>query len=460
MQQVFVSYSSRDETIVRERLKPLITRGVTCWLAADCVPGGEDFAKLVEDAISRSKIVLLMATRNALSSSEVLRELILADKKGIPVVPLVLERDLTLEKGFDYRLAGKQHIAAVNPDDSWTAAVVRALEYYGNNRTPDALEGVSTRHRPNVSSGLLPYMANRETQELLIQQTLEEHLIARPQRPLCLIVHGEESHCCDMFAERLSKHSIPSYLKRISRSDQLEVKPIRWPEYSVSAATAQPRASLYWKTVFDRLELPLTAPPADLFRRLITLRRPALFCSILGKDAWQPNEMELIRQTLATWATIPDLPAPSQPLMVLLSVSYAPRQLSLIDRVFSVPMQSEVALALMALRSPQETAITVKVLPELTSLSLSDVENWTREMVPSDEVDDVLFVLRAIFMGRRKDAETRISHLTRLGGRESTLAAIIEGLLRHKSRARLFPMQPLAPLLKQFVSADIVLRSI
>jgi len=460
MHQIFVSYSSQDETIVRERLKQLSARGVTCWLSADCVPGGEDFARLVEDAISQSKIVLLMATHNAVSSTEVLRELVLADKKRIPVVPLVLEANLTLEKGFDYRLAGKQNIAAVNPDDSWTAAVLRALEYYGNNRTPDATEGVSTRPRPKVSSGLLPYMADRDTQELLIQRALEEHLIARPQRPMCLIIHGEEEHCCDMFAERLSRQSIPSYLKRISGSDQLEVKLVRWPESPLNPAPAQPRASLYWKAVFDRLELPLNAPPAELFRRLVALRRPALFCSIIGKDARQPNEIELIKQTLGTWATIPDMPAPSQPLIILLSISYPPRQMSLIDRVFSTPLQSEVALALMALRSPQESAISVTVLPQLTSLSLSEVEDWVREMVPADEVDDVLFVLRAIFTGRRKDAEARIKQLAQLSGRESTLVAIVDGLFRYKSRARVFPMQPLAPLLKQFVKADAVLRSI
>lgn len=459
MHQVFISYSSRDEGIVRERVRQLSTRGVVCWLAADCVPGGEDFAKLVEDAIAESKILLLMATHNAVSSREVLRELVLADKKRVPVVPLVLEANLTLEKGFDYRLAGKQSIAAVTPEAPWLAAVLRAIEYYGNNRATDSSEAVVSARTRAVSSGLLPYMADRDTQELLIQRALEEHLIAKPQRPICLIIHGEEDHCCDMFAERLTKYSIPSYLKRITGSDQLEVKSVRWPESS-RASQPQPRSSLYWKAVFDRLELPLATPPSELFRRLVSLRRPALFCSIIGKDAWQANEADLIKHILGTWATIPDMPTHSQPLIVLLSISYAPRQLSFIDRVFSTQLQSEVAIALLGLRSPRDTELSLNVLPELAGLSLSDVEHWVREMVPPDEVDDVLFVLRAIFTGRRKDAETRIRQLTRLTDREAGVAALLDGLHRHKSRSRILPMQPLAPLLKQFVKSDTVLRSI
>ena len=107
--QAFVSYSNKDEGLVRQHLQLLRARGIACWFAPERVPGGEDFAKLVEQAIAQSTIVLLIATRNAIDSREVMRELVLADDRKVPVVPLLLDPDLTLDKGFGYRLAGRQN---------------------------------------------------------------------------------------------------------------------------------------------------------------------------------------------------------------------------------------------------------------------------------------------------------------------------------------------------------------
>ena len=263
-----------------------------------------------------------------------------------------------------------------------------------------------------------------------------------------------------MFVERLCKHFIPDHLERLRGSNQLEAKSIRWPDHSANADTSQARSALYWRGLFTRLELPYSAQPGDLVRHLVTLRRPALFYSILGTDVWQTYEAELITRVITGWSTLPDLPGPSQPLIVLLSVSYPAHAVSLLERLWGAPLQSPIATQLIALKLPDPRAVALTVLPELTSLSLNDVQDWARKNLASDEIDDVLFVLRAIFSGRRKDAELRIRQMSRVAGREHTTEAILEALFREKFRAGRLPMEPLAPLLKHFVRTDRVLRSI
>ena len=450
---VFISYSSKDDGIVRRRLKTLKAKGIEYWFAPESVPGGEDYAKFVVGAMTESKALLLMASKSAFESEEVLREVALASDQKIPVIPLLLEPKSDVPPSFRYRLALVQDISATDENGLWIQQLLDALRHYGI-----AVEKPS-RTRTQIGSGLVPYLADRDTQEWIIQQTIEDHLRSRPHRPIFFVVHGEEAHCCDMFVERLSKYSIPSYLERILRSNQIESKLIRWPEHSNHTHTSELRRQAYCRNVINRLELPSNSQSPELMRYIGTLRRPVLFTSILGNETWQAYETELITGVMTWWSEVPDVPAPSQPVIILLSVSYAPYQPTLIHRFMRVQSQSPIAIQLLDLSLPEEHAICVKVLPELASLSLSDVEEWVRERISPDELDDVLFVLRAVFTGRRKDAEQRIRQMVRLKGNDTALD-VLEGVFRTKNRSGRLPMEPLAPLLKQLLRAETVLRSI
>jgi hypothetical protein len=389
-----------------------------------------------------------------------LRELALADSQKIPVIPLLLVPELSIPPGFRYRLATHQYISATDMDAHWIGSLVQTLRYYQVVIPEERVTGSTTlRTTPKVGTGLMPYLADRDTQEGMIQESLEKHMSYMAHRPIVFVVHGAEAHCCDMFVERLAKDSIPVYLERIKKSNQLEWKSIRWPEHSQYAATAQLRGQLYSRTVLTRLELSLSALPQEMVRYIGTLRRPVLFSSILGNETWQPYEADLIAEVLRWWSIIPDVPIPSQPVVILLSVSYARHDPSLLDRLLGLRPESPIALQLRKLVSPDETAISVNVLPELTSLSRGDIEAWVRDIMQPNEVDEVLRVIRAIFVGRRKEAEQHIRNILSAKAGAMILDPL-ETVFRNRDRTGRLPMEVLAPLLKQLLRVDTVLRSL
>jgi hypothetical protein len=76
-----------------------------------------------------------------------------------------------------------------------------------------------------------------------------------------------------------------------------------------------------------------------------------------------------------------------------------------------------------------------------------------------NEVDEVLRVIRAIFAGRRKEAEQHIRTILSAKAGTTTLDPL-ETVFRNRDRTGRLPMEVLAPLLKQLLRADTVLRSL
>lgn len=463
MTDVFVSYASSNESIVREKLEPLRARSVQFWFAPDLntIPGGADYAEKIETAIARSKVLLLMATEHAFRSRHVLREVELAVSRNIPVIPLLLSTDLAIPAGFGYRLALAQRICAADPDSVWIDGLVGALRHYRVEVQETADEPARSRATPKkkVSSGLLPYLADRDTQESLIQSALETHVGAIPQRPIAFIVHGEESQCCDMFVQRLATCTIPAYLEQLLGSNQLEWKSVRWPERSADEPDLPSRMQLYRRAVLTKLEQPLNSDAAKLMRHIGALRRPVVFSSILGPEIWASDEPAFIEGVIRWWAALPDIPAPSQPLVMLLSVSYPLPQQSVFDRLFRARSAPSIPAALSKIPHPGASAISFHVLPELSSLSLGDIEDWVREIMQPNEVDEILRVVRALFNRPRKEAEEGVRRVLNVGADHPALETLKEVWESRSASGRL-PMDPLARLLKTLLRAEHVLRSI
>lgn len=93
---VFVSYSSKDISIVEDMVKELENRGVKCWYAPRNVMGR--YAKAIVEAIENSKIFLLCLTKNSAVSEHVLNEVEMAYNKrknsdtNIMIEPIFLEQ--------------------------------------------------------------------------------------------------------------------------------------------------------------------------------------------------------------------------------------------------------------------------------------------------------------------------------------------------------------------------------
>jgi predicted ATPase len=88
---VFISYSSKDRARADAICAALEGDGVSCWIAPRDGTPGVSYAKFLVDAITASRIVVLVFSRNANRSEAVLNELEIAFSHGIPVLPLRIE---------------------------------------------------------------------------------------------------------------------------------------------------------------------------------------------------------------------------------------------------------------------------------------------------------------------------------------------------------------------------------
>lgn len=461
MADVFVSYASENEAVVRAKLERLRARGVALWFAPDehVIPGGAYYAESIAGAINGCKVLLLMATEHAFDSRNVLREVELAGSEDKPIVPLLLSPNLDVPEGFRYRLALEQHVTVDDQDAAWVDRLLNALRHHGVDIPGTHAPLAKARRSKKFSNGLLPYLADRDTQESILEVVIGDHLETSPHRPIAFVVHGEESECCDMFAERLARHTLPSHLERQLGSNQLAWKSVRWPEPSGETTEAVSRDQLYCRAVFAKLEQPPTDDPMKLMKHISALRRPVLFSSIIGSDAWGHDEPQFISGILRWWSQVPDVPVPSQPLVLILSVSFVARQGSLIDRLFRNAPRNPLCAQLSAIEPPGEQRLSLNILPELSSLTLSDIEYWVREIMQPDEIDDILRVVRAIFKRRSKEARHDLETLLELDANDPAFG-LLSTVLQSRDRLGKIPMEPLAPLLKRLLRAENVLRTL
>ena len=91
-QDIFISYSARDRESAEAVCTTHEAAGIRCWIAPSDVVPGTSYAALLVDAISQSRLVLLLFSQAANDSDAVLNELELAANRSIPVLPVRIER--------------------------------------------------------------------------------------------------------------------------------------------------------------------------------------------------------------------------------------------------------------------------------------------------------------------------------------------------------------------------------
>ena len=98
---IFLSYSSRDEAIVRLVLEKIETGGQSCWFAPRDIPPGEFYAGQIIQALRESRFVLLLFSAHSNASDQVVREINFAVSQRLPM--LVVRLDQTaLSNDFEY----------------------------------------------------------------------------------------------------------------------------------------------------------------------------------------------------------------------------------------------------------------------------------------------------------------------------------------------------------------------
>lgn len=113
--EVFISYSRGHEgdELAAERVRAFLEEeGFSCWIASRDIAPGQDFGAAIAGAIRGCRVVVLVFSSRANTSTQMGRELKLADDASRIVVPLRIE-DVPAAGNFAYFLGAAQWIDAV-----------------------------------------------------------------------------------------------------------------------------------------------------------------------------------------------------------------------------------------------------------------------------------------------------------------------------------------------------------
>jgi hypothetical protein len=105
---LFISYHSADSDFVEALVSRLTKKGLRAWIYGEKLSGGKDWIKKIDDAIRKSKVVIVVLSPGANDSEYVLFEWAFAIGSKIPVVPILLHETkihprLGVLQYFDFR---------------------------------------------------------------------------------------------------------------------------------------------------------------------------------------------------------------------------------------------------------------------------------------------------------------------------------------------------------------------
>jgi TPR repeat protein len=119
---VFVSYSSKDKPTADAVCAVLESHGIRCWVAPRDILPGRDWGGSIIEAIKGARVMVLVFSANANTSTQIKREVERAVNKGIPVIPLRIE-DVTPTETLEYFLSTPHWL------DAFTPPLEQHLEY-------------------------------------------------------------------------------------------------------------------------------------------------------------------------------------------------------------------------------------------------------------------------------------------------------------------------------------------
>ena len=164
---VFISFASQDREAAEAVTGVLERRGFDCWICTRDVPPGHNYQESIVDAIRAAKVMVIVFSSSANSSDEIKKELSLASKQKLVVIPLMIE-DIVPGAAFDYEFSTRQWVRVFEDWDramtqlaDQVAAVVLATRASGRKKkgaagAPDAPSTPSRNvERDPVPQGLI-----------------------------------------------------------------------------------------------------------------------------------------------------------------------------------------------------------------------------------------------------------------------------------------------------------------
>jgi TIR domain len=151
---VFICHSSMDRTIANAICSKLEQNHIRCWIAPRDVLPGRDFAECIIEAISGSKLTVLVFSDNSNQSLHVHREIERAVAHGIPILPFRVE-DVIPSPSLEYFISNAHWLDAMTPPmeqhlDHLVGTIRLLLEHEGEAAASEVVPepAASPQHAP------------------------------------------------------------------------------------------------------------------------------------------------------------------------------------------------------------------------------------------------------------------------------------------------------------------------
>lgn len=217
---VFISYAIEDKSVADAVCQTLEKGSVRCWCAPRDVPYAVDYEDAIVDAISGSKLMVLILSSHSNNSAHVKREVQNAcrEEPQVPVLPFLVE-DITLNKSLRYYIGSVNWLSALTPP---LEAHLQKLVNYVHARLPQDKQDRDSRtqsHQPAQAEII------GEDEEIQIRVMEEETRL-----------HAEEEAALRLTEEEAQrKHEVEEAERRRATKQTARVVPPR-----IESATEMP----------------------------------------------------------------------------------------------------------------------------------------------------------------------------------------------------------------------------
>jgi hypothetical protein len=204
---VFICFSSRDESTAFEVVSFLESHGLRCWISSRDVEPGHNYQESIVTALEIARAVVFLFSENSSRSNEIKKELSLAASDTKVVVPLRLTTVMP-SGALRYELATRQWIDAF-PDrarsfEKLLATLTAELQQAGaaNRETVASVPSPAPASpAPNTIASAAPVRVGSEEYEAV------RALLARHVGPIAKVLMQKaagETRSADAFCERLA----------------------------------------------------------------------------------------------------------------------------------------------------------------------------------------------------------------------------------------------------------------
>jgi hypothetical protein len=242
---------------------------------------------------------------------------------------------------------------------------------------------------------LLPYLPNRKQQEEQLATAIQNYLNKGTLKPLVCVIHGDENQSHDQFLERLKKCTFPKYMGLDSKQSRIEDCVLTWPN-DVKNLDNLELESRFFKDLAEHFirdnSATRRATGEEINQSFCKYPVPIIIRTHLLTMDWQQQGSIILDKLLQFWQSWPNL-TPEQKLIVCLSIKYQVRygdninqsKVEWLKNYFTQKswqkINKQIRGQLESLSSDnfkQFDRISGIVLPELTEINRSQVENWAR----------------------------------------------------------------------------------